>query len=371
MNQRTELKSDELILLDKISLYNFAIKAIENMELLQGAEIITVKESQRKYVVLDTGESFSTLHIAKTEFFDDFFYGIRKNKVYAYMEISVPDDGFHNLNCLTVMQYTQRIKDIACFLQENYGIIVDFGNLKYRSMEINKTIVLNDDFQLYCRPISLMMYLLPNYLRLKEADFSETDMHPKKVSDYRHRIFTYTKTSGKKGISVKIYDKKSQLAKCYKIITSQNYLRFEITLKASTKIKCIFGDNDFNAITDKLIRQYFMNFIICNIVTPYENYCKKRNNELKKILVQNYEPESKTWTRDTFNIVQEIEIKNNVPFMLDIEELISQIRYLKIDEKQNRYSIKKRFGYLCEKYNSVFIQGDGAKYNEIITKLLF
>ena len=71
MNQRTELKSDELILLDKISLYNFAIKAIENMELLQGAEIITVKESQRKYVVLDTGESFSTLHIAKTEFFDE------------------------------------------------------------------------------------------------------------------------------------------------------------------------------------------------------------------------------------------------------------------------------------------------------------
>lgn len=371
VNRKPELKSDELILLDKICLYNFTVKAVENISVLQDKEIITVKERQLKYVVLDTGEYFSTLHIEKTAFFDVFFFGVRKNKIYGYMEMSVPDDGYHNLNCLTVTQYIQRIKDTACFLQERYGIIVDFRDIKYKSIEINKTLILSDNFQTYRRPIALLMYLLPNVLRLKEADFSETDIHPNKIKDYDRKISTYTKSSGKKGISVKIYDKKRQLEMCFNIVTYQNYLRYEITLKSPTKIRNAFGDNSLNVITDELIHKYFISFILCNIVTPYDKHCKKRDIALRKILKRHYETESKTWTRDTLAEIREIELKNGVPFMLEIEELISQIKCLKIDSKQQRYNLKQRFIQLCEDQNSIFLQNDGNKYTELITKLLF
>lgn len=371
MEQITELKSDKLILLDKICLYNFSVILVDDVENLQAAEIITKKEKQAKYVTLVTGETFSTLHIKQTEFFDDFFYGVRKNDIRGYIEMSVPNDGFHNLNCLTVKQYSQRIKDTAYFLQKNYGITVDFSNLKFKSMEINKTIILNHNFQEYRRPIALMMYLLPNILRLKEADFSETDIHPTKIENYRRNISTYTKSSGKKGISVKVYDKKKQLEMCFKIFTLHNYLRYEITLKSSTKIKLAFGDNSFSAITDELIQHYFINFIICNIVNPYNSHCKKRDTALRRILKANYEPESKTWTRDTLAAIREIEIKNGIPFMLEIEELNLQIGCLKIDNKQKRYNLKKRFIQLCEDQNSIFIQNDGRKYDELVGKLLF
>lgn len=371
MNKARELKSDELILLDKICLYNFTVTAIANISILQDKEIITVKERQSKYVVLNTGEYFSTLCIKNTEFFDVFFFGVRKNKIYGYMEMSVPDDGYHNLNCLTVTQYIQRIRDTACFLQECYGITVDFSDIKYKSMEINKTIILNNNFQAYRRPIALMMYLLPNVLRLKEADFSESDVHPRKIKDYDHKISTYTKSSGKRGISVKIYDKKSQLEMCFNIITYQHYLRYEITLKSPTKIRLAFGDNSLNVITDEFIHQYFINFILCNVVTPYNKHCQKRDIALRKILKRHYEPESKTWTRDTLAEIREIELKNGVPFMLEIEELILQVKCLRINSKQQRFNLKKRFIQLCEDQNSIFIQKDGVKYNEIIGKLVF
>ena len=102
--QTTELKTDTLALLDKISLYNFTIESVDDMESLQELGIITVKEKQPHYVVLKSGEYFSTLHIEKTEYFDDFFFGIGKHGVYASMEMSVPDDGFHTLNCLSAEQ---------------------------------------------------------------------------------------------------------------------------------------------------------------------------------------------------------------------------------------------------------------------------
>lgn len=367
--QTTELKTDTLALLDKISLYNFTIESVDDMESLQELGIITVKEKQPHYVVLKSGEYFSTLHIEKTEYFDDFFFGIGKHGVYASMEMSVPDDGFHNLNSLSAAQYIRRIEYAFYFLWKTYGILAGSNNLKYRSMEINKTIILDCDFQTYRRPMVLMMYLLPAKLRLTEADFSEPDVHPEKVDDYNRCISTYTKSSGKKGISVKIYDKKNQLQSCFGILTTHNYCRCEITLKCSTKIIKAFGSNDVDKITDQILNCYFNDFIDDNIVKPYKKHCQKRDIALRKILKDHYAPSSKTWTRDTLATIREMEIKNSVPFMLEISELILQTNCLKIDSKQSRCNLKDRFKKLCTEQNSIFICNDGQKYQELIEKL--
>lgn len=370
MQLTKELKTDKCALLDKICLYNFTIVSIENVECLQEEGILTVKEKQSKYAVLRTGEYFSSIHIGKTEYFDNFFFGVWKNEVYGSMEMSVPDDGFHNLNCLTAEQYIQRIGHASCFLWETYGIIVDYSNVKYKSMEINRTIVLDYAFQAYHRPIALLMYLLPSKLRLMEADFSEPDIHPARVNNYDRRISTYTKSSGKKGMSVKVYDKKSHLSLCFGITTHQNYLRYEITLKSSTKIKKAFDSNDVYMITDKDLNRYFEHFIFKNVVAPYYRHCVKRDIALRKILKEYYEPCSKTWTRDTLGAIREIELKNGVPLMLEIDELKTQIQYLKIKTKQQRYALKERFDQLCKDQNSVFKQDDGKKCSEIYNKLL-
>ena len=67
-----ELINDKKALLDKICIGDFKIIEIDNLLGLQKAGIVTVIESQSRYVVLDTGEYFSKLQIDKTEFFDSF-----------------------------------------------------------------------------------------------------------------------------------------------------------------------------------------------------------------------------------------------------------------------------------------------------------
>lgn len=56
------------------------------------------------------------------------------------MELSIPDDGYHNLNCLTLTEYRVRIALAKQFLLDGYGISVCFDNLKFRTIELNKTI---------------------------------------------------------------------------------------------------------------------------------------------------------------------------------------------------------------------------------------
>ena len=56
--------------------------------------------------------------------------------------------------------------------------------------------------------------------------------------------------------------------------------------------------------------------------------------------------------------------------MLEIDELKTQIQYLKIKTKQQRYALKERFDQLCKDQNSVFKQDDGKKCSEIYNKLL-
>ena len=368
-----ELINDKMALLDKICIGDFKIIEIDNLLGLQKAGIVTVIESQSRYVVLDTGEYFSKLQIDKTEFFDSFIVGTGKGKRSSYgrMEMSIRDEEFHNLNCYTVVQYLEKIEEARIFLKEEYGINVDFSRATFKSMEINKTIMLDDQFERYYRPIRLMMCLFPLQLRFKnEVEWANVDLRSKSVREYKKDIPTYTRDSGDKGIMIKVYDKSRQLRVKFQICIYKEYLRFEITLKSGEKIKKIFGDNLVRNVTDFKINMYFLEFIRKNVEIPYQKYCEGCKRELKKILQKYYEPCSRTWTRDVLAEIREAEIKRNMPLMLDINELTSQIGCLKIKSKQNRHEIKKRFEDLCVNQDSIFCQGDDKKYEELIKKLL-
>lgn len=67
-------------------------------------------------------------------------------------------------------------------------------------MEINKTIMLDDQFERYYRTIRLMMCLFPPQLRFKnEVEWENVDLRSKSVREYKKDIPTYTRDSGDKG----------------------------------------------------------------------------------------------------------------------------------------------------------------------------
>lgn len=147
--------------MDKISIKGFEVTAIKNYDSLIDRGIITVKERQNNYIRI-SGNLISSIKIGKTKYFDDFFYTLTQyGGVYGKMQLSINDEEYHNLNCYTIKEYIDKIEEAKKFLYDQYGITVNMKYIKYDSLEINKTIVINDNFSKYSRPLSLMMLSIP------------------------------------------------------------------------------------------------------------------------------------------------------------------------------------------------------------------
>lgn len=368
-----ELTNSTSVFLDKISVYHFYVYSISNINDLITSGIVTIRQKQRSYIVLADGSKISSVEITQTDYFDHFLFCIsRKGRLYSSMELSIPDDGYHNLNCLTLTEYRVRIALAKQFLLDEYGISVCFDNLKFRTIELNKTIETDYTFPEYRRPLILMMHLLPGLLRLHESDYFDRANHPYLASSNKKIIRTFMATSGKRGLTVKIYDKTEQLKK-KGIDISGDYLRFEITLNDPEKIKKAFGSNDVFKLSDTDLQKYFLSFIHENVEIPYDRYSIRRSIALKKVLKAHYAPGSRTWVRDVLLELSASENRTMLPLLLDISELVDLLTAPKVIPfscKQTRHAAKKRFLETVQKKTPIFCQHDDVKYQELLSKLV-
>ena len=355
--------------MDKISIKGFEVTAIKNYDSLIDRGIITVKDRQNNYICI-SGNLISTIKIGKTRYFDDFFYTLTQyGGVYGKMQLSINDEEYHNLNCYTIKEYIDKIEEAKEFLSDEYGITVNMRHIMYDSLEINKTIVINEKFSKYSRPLNLMMYLLPNKLQLKEVDYMGKSLQSKKVTDYKKKPETYMKISKGKTLSIKIYDKTEQL-KNFKILVEHNYLRFEITLFGAKKIDEKLGTNNVWELTDEMVNQFFHEFIEKNVLEAYTKYCENRGPQLRKIIKENYKPKC-SWTKNVLEQIANLEIDNGLPLVLDVNEIIQELdKVCKFSTRSSKYYARKTLQEKCEGKLKVLANQDYEKMLEIIEKLL-
>ena len=370
-----ELKNDSIALLDEVQIYRFTIRNFVDFDALQAAGIITVKENMANYFLTASGRRYSSVHIKDddTGMFTELVYALGlEGQAKASVIMSVPDDGYHNLNCLTPEEYKNRIVKLQEHLMERYGIDADFTDAGYRQIEINKTIILNGAFDDYRRPLKLMIHSLPGTLRLGgEHYFGDSDKAVK-ITDRQENIKAYARHSGngKKGLSIKIYDKTNQLFDSCKINVNYNYLRFEITLKSQVKIEQCLGTNRIDKLTEKDINRYFSEFVETNIVQPYEKYKKQRAAEIKKTLKKHYRPLSRTWVQDALLEISRKENNTGIPVLLDVEELIPVLDEIKMTRPDARRNARRRFRDVYRRAEMASSPNrDDLKYVELIHKL--
>ena len=170
-------------------------------------------------------------------------------------------------------------------------------------------------------------------------------------------------------MTVTIYDKRKQLQEEYNIYVENNYLRYEIKLNSPTKIKKCLGTNEVFSLRLCDIQTFFSSFVADNIISPYQEHCRKRDIALKKLLKQYFKPADKKWVFRLLLSIYNMELENRaVPIMLDISELLPLIDTLGVN-KQNRYNYRKRFEEETKLVSSVFSNADNVKYMELIEKL--
>lgn len=351
----------EKIGIDRSEIKGFVIKFIDFTKLRKHRNVDLQEEGEIKHT-LEDGNGFVKLRIKDNVWFGTFFVGVRKRNggyvLDAYMDITIGDKEIGNLNNVSVEEYKNRINLICQYLYEEYGVLVDGSNLRFKKMEINCTFEIREEFYKYHRALGLMMYNLPDtYEKITEI---------KKKNKKNISVESETFYRGNSCMQIKIYDKKRHLKDIGKCVIDENIMRIEIVLKNSPKIKEVFETTLIREITDDMVTDYYMEQFHKLFQIRYEKW-RRDNGKLLRQMIQLQKNKSwKNWQRDMLNECRNLELQNRVPIILEIEDLLEQIKVL---EKGGHYSrVEPAILKKCEE-NDVYLQQDSKKIEEIINKV--
>ena len=322
--------------------------------------------SQVRYITA-SGQTFNKLLIENDGVINKLIAGSKiignKRVDYCNLETTIKPTGTGYLVCYTVEDYLGRLIEIQEHLEKSYGIIADFSDINIKEVEINRTFKLEENFENYHRVLNLIMTNLPQYLK--------NQMDYKKVMNGSSEYQTYYATSkttnkSKRYLLFKIYNKTKAIENI--ILLTDSYMRVEFRLVGAEKVKKALGTNKFAELTDKIINNYFDEQIDKLIKKPFEKWQKDRNKYLVGLMKKERERDIRHWQSNVLRILQNEEIAQKRPVLLDIEELIPLVNQL--DLKPNRrYDVKSNFREQSKKFETVFCNNDHLKMNEIIDKL--
>jgi len=363
----------QIAMVDKLSLSGVMIVEIENPDSLEEKGILNKGKSKMKYFT-KSGKGFTSLAI-KDDFFGKLKAGVNfgNGSLYSNFATSVKNGLCTNLICNTVEDYKKQIGNAKRYLVGEYGVHTDFQDAVVNSIEINRTFRISSSIEGYRRPIELIAYCIPRKKRMNLLQ----DFKKKTGDGFQAETFVITSrknTKNQYGKTVKskqyeeivFYDKTKQLEKV--IFLSGNYMRVEIKVKGAAKIKKMLKTNKFCKLSDQSINDFFDEEIKNLVIGPYADWKQKRNKRLLKLLKSQRDGKH-DWVVNTLLVLANEEIKNGVPVILDISEILPLIDQLGIKSSQRKYRIRENFKTQAQKRADVFCNGDSQKLQEILCKL--
>lgn len=365
MTLKTEIR-ENTALLDKMVLGGISILGFDNKENLIKHGIVEMTSSKVKYVTA-SGETFNRLLIENDGLIDRMVAGAKlmdKKRIdYCNLETTIKNSEVGNLACYTVGEYVNQLIETQEHLKNVYGIEADFSDATVKELEVNRTFKLDGDFESYHRPINLIMTNLPSYMK--------NQMDYKKVTKGNSEYQTYYATSkttnkSKRFLLFKIYNKTKAIE--HIILITDSYMRVEFRLVGAEKVKKALGTNKFSEVSDNIINKYFDEQIDKMIKKPFEKWQTERNKYLVQLMKDERERDIRHWQSNVLRILQNEEIAQKRPVLLDIEELIPLVNKLDLNSKR-RSDVKSNFRKQSTKYETVFCNQDHLKIEEIITKL--
>lgn len=358
---------EKTALLDKLTLSNIIIKDFKDFDKLVRKEIIEVSPTQIQYIT-PSKKMFKRLLIDNDNLIDKMVAGskVMGNKRIDYCNLSttIKNSELGNLNCYTVNEYQEQLQKIKNHLETKYGIIADFSNVTVKELEINRTFRLSHNFETYHRVLNLIMTNLPSYMK-NQMDYKKIN---KGSSEYQTYYATSKTTNkSKRYLLFKIYNKSKAIENI--ILLTDSYMRVEFKIVSAEKIKKSLGTNKFLDLTDNSINNYFNSQIHKMIIQPFQNWKINRDKYIIKLMQEQRIQDVRHWQTNVLRILQNEEIAQKRPIILDIEEIILLVN--KLDIKNNRKSdIKRNFRKQSIKYENVFCNRDDLKMNEILEKLV-
>lgn len=410
-------------LIDKINITCISITKIDNPDLLIKSGIMEIHSGVSRYITLPDDLQISRIYIDRNSYrkfetddtklpdddprkhlqFDTFTAKLAPGGgAHISMELSVrgtdPErsDASHNLNCWTVASLWNQVQLARISLIEACGIHTAFSDARFSSIEINKTFPITSEFQCYRRTLTYVTSLPSAKKRFVEADYYERDKECRRPEDKRRVVLTFLKTSGARGMEVKIYDKTAQLRN-EGFYADTQYMRVELVLKSAQKVRASLKSNLLEDLTDERINAFFNGFICDQFILQHLKRSKAIQPYLRSVLLEHYSNDKSTWANAVMTEIHAREDQNNLPPILSVDSLISLVdprndRFLRhlvrsrgqlssTDTqkyskrltpellRQRRCRIKQALREACRGH-LIYIQGDQQRMEEIFSNLL-
>ena len=171
---------------------------------------------------------------------------------------------------------------------------------------------------------------------LKSMLISLFDNHLGKLSSYeklksKEGAQSESYKRGNKSKEIIFYDKIQELNDTRNVLDDDediSILRIELRLKDKKKIKSSLGSCLWGEINDTVIVECFHREIYHQLSKKFEEWERKRNTELKKLIVNCKKKSKKTWHH---LLMQEIRNKSEsmmMPYVLDVEQVCNAYREL-------------------------------------------
>ena len=277
--------------LDKVSLSNISIKKldIQFLEIMNKHDEIKLTRScddNINFGIKDLkieDENFGILtvgyKIVEGKYVSWVILDLNKSRVEANNMIPVSVEDFRNVVLKRVLNYIKKV----------YKIELEIGEAKFRSMEINITFVLCEDYHKYKRVFEMMILNAPR-------------SYKKRSMETNHKTGNTTYYLKNNSIEMKIYNKTLELKEKQGYennILIEYVCRMEYKLKDdntnSKKISSVFNTNRVADIQSEQLKEFFLRQFEKDFIKPMQKNLKqqkkemvKRLKEKKEVSVKNY-----------------------------------------------------------------------------------
>lgn len=139
-----------LIGIDKTKVKGFKILKVYKDNLFANNNVIYKNEYPLIAVEVDTDEEvfeYSYLRITDGNIFNSLVVGTKINRgqinIYSFIDLHIGNKEMSNLEPLTIAEYHSLLERLKAYLEERYGLYIDFTEAKFGEIEINVTAVMD------------------------------------------------------------------------------------------------------------------------------------------------------------------------------------------------------------------------------------
>ena len=326
------------------------ILANEKIKIYKDGETIVLKDSKTQEELI-----FSTLVINDNEYFKSLVIGCKMNEgfkvEYVHLDVFISEPNGCNLVPLNMEQLMDKHERLKDYIFDEYGILIKYEDSYYNFLELNNTVELDHDSLEYQKVLKLMSIIAPKRYKSRNLWTDE--------NNEVRGVFLENNS-----MKIKIYNKSKQLLEEYNITLAKTYLRVEIVLKDSRKIKEVFGTTSVKEITEEKMKEYYLKVINADIFEKIEKYIKSSNRELKKLAKEEQEKDMRKWTRSFLLRACGNELDRDLELVFDIEQCLEIIK--KKTGKNYKRTLKRLENDINEKEHK---KNNLDRYAEIKSKL--